>query len=102
MINDIIEKIPDVLMYLKSAGQDRTFLQYVTLLASTQSSTEQYSRTSYLLFLDVVQWFSNSHTHSMCYSETVKQFLNIGRKLFKGTFIRFMGGWKNQEQETRG
>ena len=39
---------------------------------------------SYLLFLDIVQWFSNSHTHSMCYSETVKQFWHNGRKLFKG------------------
>ena len=27
MINDIIEKIPDVLMYLKSAGQDLLFLE---------------------------------------------------------------------------
>ena len=99
MINNIFEKIPAVFMYLKSAGQDRTFLQYmyVTLLAAHRL---RLNNIAFLLFLDVVRWFSNSITHSMRYRETVKQFWNIGRTLFKGTFIRFMSGLKNQGQET--
>ena len=92
MINYIIEKIPDVSMYLKSADEDMLFIQYVTLFVAYRLPL---NTIAYLLFLGVVQWFLNSNTYSIRYSETVKQFWNIGRRLFKGTFIRLMGGGKS-------
>lgn len=56
----------------------------------------------YLLFLDLVEWFSLENGHQMRYTQEVKQFWKVGGKLFKGNFLRFMGGWKNQGQASLG
>ena len=45
---------------------------------------------------DVVQWYDLDHPGLMRYSHRVKSFWNIGYKLFKERFVRFMGGYKNQ------
>ncbi|VDI80060.1 Hypothetical predicted protein [Mytilus galloprovincialis] len=57
---------------------------------------------AFLLFSDVVEWYSKSNTHAMRYSQDVKQFWKVGHELFKGKFLRFMAGWKNQGQEAKG
>lgn len=57
---------------------------------------------AYILFLDLVAWFSLENGHQMRYTEEVKQFWKVGGKLFKRKFRRFMGGWKNQGQALLG
>ena len=50
----------------------------------------------FLLSLDIVEWFScNSTTHNMIYGEDVVQFWQIGYRLFRGNFLRFMSGTRN-------
>jgi len=49
---------------------------------------------SYLLWCDVVKWFSRKDTRSMRYSDECLQFFWDGKRLFGGTFLRFMSGLK--------
>jgi hypothetical protein len=49
------------------------------------SGTFPLHNICYLLFLDIVEWFS---------CETVK-FWQIGYRLFHGKFLRFMSGIRN-------
>ena len=49
---------------------------------------------AYQLFLDVIKFHANNNIHSMGYMTEVKEFWALGYKLFRGKFIRFMGGYK--------
>lgn len=95
----IIDLIPSVLDTLKQHNQVDAFIKFNKLLAGNKIPM---TNIAYLLFIDVVEWFSNENTHQMRYSDEVKQFWRIGLKLFKGKFLRFMGGWKNQGQNANG
>ena len=52
----------------------------------------------YLLFLDIVEWFSCNSTTHMRYREETLQFWRIGYRLFHGKFIRFMSGMRSFDQ----
>lgn len=45
---------------------------------------------AYLLFLDVVRWYSSETTTTMRYDDVVSRFWRTGYKLFHGRFLRFM------------
>ena len=99
-IKELHNLIPGVLRNLKTENQVETYMKFNKMVAE---STFPLTNIGYLLFLDIVNWFSNKSTSQMRYSEDVKRFWRIGLKLFKGRFIRFMGGLKNIGQgETDG
>ena len=98
-IENIIQQIPNGLDYLKSENQMEMYIKFTTLLAERKIPL---SNIAFLLFAHVVEWFSVDTTRNMRYSEEVKTFWRIGLKLFKGRFLRFMSGWKNQGQELKG
>ncbi|CAG2212896.1 unnamed protein product [Mytilus edulis] len=51
---------------------------------------------AFLLFLDVVRWFSESKISAMRYSDRSKSFWQIGFRLFHTKFLNFMRGLGNQ------
>ena len=53
---------------------------------------------AYRLFLNVVSWFMNENTTATRYDDVVKRFWRTGLQLFKGKFLRFMSGLKNEGQ----
>jgi hypothetical protein len=54
-INDMIDLLLKVLKSLKDVGQKESFLKFMELLAS---GTFPLHNICYLLFLDIVEWFS--------------------------------------------
>ena len=78
---------------LKTEGQVETYIAFNRLVAE---KTFPMSNIAYLLFLDIVNWFSSTH---MRYSDEIKRFWRVGLKLFKGKFLRFMSGMKNSGQQ---
>jgi hypothetical protein len=76
-INDLIDLLLKVLKSLKDIGQQESFLKFMGLLAS---GTFPLHSICYLLFLDIVEWFScDSTTHMRYGHETVKLWkLDIG------------------------
>ena len=85
---------------LKAAGKYEAFKKFMTLLAN---AIFPLGKIAFLLFLDIVTWFSESNSSKMkyLYPETV-QFQRIGQKLFHGRFLRFISGPKNQGQIVQG
>ena len=99
LADSIIQMIPDVLTYLKTAGKEEMFQKFTKILADERLPL---TNIAFLLLLDVVEWYSVENTHCMRYTDEVKRFWNIGLKLFKGKFLRYMSGWKNQGQNAKG
>ena len=85
---------------LKAAGKYEAFKKFMTLVAN---ATFPLGNIAFLLFLDIITWFSESNSSKMkyLYPETV-QFWRIGQKLFHGRFLRFISGPKNQGQIVQG
>ena len=85
---------------LKAAGKYEAFKKFMTLVAN---AIFPLGKIAFLLFLDIVTWFSESNSSKMkyLYPETV-QFQRIGQKLFHGRFLRFISGPKNQGQIVQG
>ena len=94
----IIKSLPGAIRTLILHAKETSFVKFVSLLEEEKLPMTNIA----LLFLDVVEWFSKGNTHNMRYSPEVKQFWRIGYKLFKGKFLRFMGGLKNQGQCGKG
>ena len=46
----------------------------------------------YNLWLDIVDYFALGNTHAARYNSDTKGFLSFGYKLFRGKYLRFMGG----------
>ena len=92
---DELRELPDVLKSLKAADHLETYMKFNRMLAE---DTFPFRNIAYLLFLDVVNWFSQDSTSQMRYDEDVKRFWRLGLKLFKGRFLKFMGGLKNTGQ----
>lgn len=92
---ELCNLFPKVIENLKNADQLETYMQYNRMVADNSFPLQNIA---YLLFLDVVNWFSNETTSQMRYSEDVRKFWRVGLKLFKGKFIRFMSGLKNSGQ----
>ena len=89
LADSIIQMITDLLTYLKTAGKEEMFQIFTKILADERLPL---TNIAFLLFLDVVEWYSVENTHCMRYTDEVKRFWNIGLKLFKGKFLRYMSG----------
>ena len=88
--------LPDVIDKLKEHGQVEIYKKWCTLV---KDDTFPLDNICYLLFLDLVTWFDQPITSKMRYfrSET-KKFWEVGYRLFRGKFLRFMSGPRNQGQ----
>ena len=91
-INDMIDLLLKVLKSLEDVGQKESFLKFMGLLAS---GTFPLHNICYLLFLDIVEWFSCDSTTHMRYGHETVKFWQIGYRLFHGNFLRFMSGIRN-------
>ena len=80
-INDMIDLLPKVLKSLEDVGQTESFLKFMGLLAS---GTFPLHNICYLLFLDIVEWFSCDSTTHMRYGHETVKFWQIGYRLFHG------------------
>ena len=67
------------------------WLKFNKLLAKNNFPT---NNIAYLLFSDIVNFFSLDSPYSIQYHSETKQFWSLGYKIFKGKFLRFMGGDK--------
>ena len=95
-IKELNNLVPKVLENLKTEGQVETNIAFNRLVAENSFPS---TNTSYLLFLDIVNWFSTETTTQVRYRDVVKRFWRVGLKLFKGKFLRFMSGMKNRGQQ---
>ncbi|CAH1779698.1 unnamed protein product [Owenia fusiformis] len=84
--------VPDVVSNLRLNKFCPEFLMLLDLLANNRLPMDNIC---WLLFLDVVRWFSLENTSRMTYSIKTLTFWKIGYRLFHGKFIRFMSGPKS-------
>ena len=97
---ELISLIPSVVSSLQNTKHLDIFLKYTRLLSDGALPLENIA---HLLFEDVVQFFSQTDTTTtMRYSTDVKKFWNIGLKIFRGKFLRFMGGPKHRGRIVEG
>lgn len=70
----------------------------------SQVSTGKFplNNIAFQLWCDVVDRYDNKDTRQMRYSLDTLKFFWVGKKLFGGRFIRFMGGMKNEKQQLTG
>lgn len=91
--NQLIDLVPSVVHELsKVDGMDQTLLSFFELV---HNKTFPLDNTAFLLWVDVVKWFSCSSTTAMRYSDKTKMFWKLGWRIFGKRFINFMGGFKN-------
>ena len=96
MVDEMTALIPAVLLNLQKAGKLNSYVKFQRMLAKDCFPLDNIA---FLLFLDVVNWFSNSNTCTMRYEyEETIQFWMIGFCLFHGKWLRFMSGQKNLGQ----
>ena len=70
--------------------------ELVTFMKLVVEGKFPLNNVAFLLFTDVVKWFSCDDTRCMRYSDTTMKFFWLGKKLFGSRFIRFMSGPKNE------
>ena len=97
-IEELNDLVPKVLENLKIEDQEqvKTYMAFNRLVAE---KSFPLTNIAYLLFLDIVKWFSTKTTSQMRYSDEVRRFWWVGLKLCKGNFLRFMSGMKNSGQQ---
>lgn len=95
-LSHLLSLIPSVIEELKNAWLLDLYIKFNDLLASASFPTDNIC---YLLFLDVVAWFSCENTTLMRHNP---KFWQIGFRLFHGKFLRFKSGMKNLGQVVGG
>ena len=79
--------LPDGIEFLRENEPLEQWRNLFELIFEKKFNPKQIS---YLLFLDVVKLLSAGNHRQIQYSEEVKQFWQIGMKLFHRNFLRFM------------
>ena len=77
----MIDLLLKVLKSLEDVGQKESFLKFMGLLASGKFPLHNIC---YLLFLDIVEWFSCDSTTHMRYGHETVKLWQIGYRLFHG------------------
>jgi hypothetical protein len=100
MLQEMSKLLPAVLNNLHEAGILSTYHKFMSLVNSKKFPLDNIA---FLLFLDVVNWFSTDKTSEMRYEfQATSQFWMIGYALFHSRFLRFMTGEKNHGQVISG
>ena len=70
--------------------------ELMTFLKLVSKGEFPVDNVAFLLFIDLVKWFSRDDARKMRYNDTTMRFFWLGKKLFGSRFIRFMSGPKNE------
>ena len=70
-IEELNNLVPKVLENLKTEGQVETYIAFNRLVAE---NSFPLTNIPYLLFLDIVNWFSTGTTAQMRYTDEMKRF----------------------------
>ena len=95
MIDRIVALLPGVIRELKCHSHDKNFEAFMSRVYERSFPLDNIA---FLLFLDVVQWFSLDNTSQMRYSDSVKSFFRIAGVIFGQKLLRFLSGQKNKGQ----
>ncbi|KAH3776262.1 hypothetical protein DPMN_177682 [Dreissena polymorpha] len=99
-LKELKDKLPLVYQRRKESGHLQLYIQWYNLTAEDEIPR---NNISFLLFLDTVEWFSCKTTSEMRYIRPeTKKFWEVGYRLFKGKFLRYMGGPRNAGQVVDG
>ena len=86
------QHLPNGMKAIKRSGQYEDWLLFTKMLMGGTFPTDNIS---YRLFLDVLHFYSTTNIHAVRYCDSTKKFWSLGFRLFKGRFLRFMGGIKS-------
>lgn len=89
----IMRMLPLVLSSMREHGLYEVWKKFHEMVAA---GSFPMKNIAYLLFLDVVRWYSSESTTTMRYDDVVSRFWRTGYKLFHGRFLRFISGPKNR------
>ena len=95
ILQRFVELLPSAIPQLKESGNLELWLQFIKLVGEGEFPMENICLK---LFLDVVKFYSGCDIYAMRYANEVKLFWTLGYILFKGKFLRFMGGIKSAGQ----
>ena len=98
-IQEMYAILPDVLKTLEESGTKKPFLDFCRLVHSNNFPLDNIA---YLLWVEVLRWYTMENTSSMRYSEQTKKIWKLGMRMFGGRFIHFMSGHKNTSQVVLG
>ena len=86
------ELLTDAIEGLKEHNVDNEVVKFLKLVSQKDFPLDN---VAFQLFLDVVKWFDTEDVRSIRHNDTSMTFFWLGKHLFSGRFIRFMGGSKN-------
>ena len=92
ILEKMIELLPTVMKTLSTDGKDEQMLQFFELVSENKFPL---TNIAYLLWNEVVKWFSCTSTTQMRYSDQTKTFWKLGWRIFGTRFVNFMGGYKS-------
>lgn len=93
IVADIVSILPSVICKLKAANVLGHFCNFVKII---HNGSFPLTNIAFLLFLDVVRWYSLDNTSNMEYSEDCLKFWKVMYRLFHGQSLRFMAGMKSE------
>ena len=96
IIDDMTVILPSILNKMKNVGLLGDFVNLFKLLHEDKFPL---NNIAFLLFLDVVRWYSLENTVNMEYSEEAIKFWRVMYRLFHGKALRFMGGLRTEQNE---
>ena len=94
-VKEMLNLLPTVLDNLSNDGFDKTLLNFFKLVASKEFPMQNIA---FLLWTEMVKWYTCKSTTEMRYSDATKKFWKLGYKLFGGRFVCFISGFKNSNQ----
>lgn len=98
-MNEMMKLAPFVLQRLQEENIGNVFLD---CFQQIHAGTHPVDNIAFLLWAEVVKWFSTDITSKMRYSKKTKKFWKAGWRLFGGKFLRYMAGFKNETQIVKG
>lgn len=91
-VMEISKLLPTVIQNLSDVGYDKTMLEF---FKQVNEGDFPLQNISFMLWMEVVKWFGCGNTSTMRYSDATKKFWKLGYRLFGGSFIHYMAGFKN-------
>ena len=89
-IQELIQLMPVVAEKLRQCRYLDTYSKWCHMMSDDTFPVENIC---FRLFLDVVEWYSAPNTSQMrSIPDETKRFWEVGYRLFKGKFLRFMAG----------
>ena len=91
-IQEVVSLLPAVLKELQKIGQQNVVKDFFKLVCDGKFPM---NNILFLLWTEVVQWFTLENSSKMIYMDQTKNFWKLGMRHFGGKFVRYMTGFKN-------